>query len=283
MRRLTYTNSRGESILFDTEPYFIDSLTGIGEVSAEIQSQRAPYQDGDTYIDTILQPRFPSLEGTIIEGDLLRMKQLRKQILRVCNPKLGLGKLTLNLDGDTKEIYGVLDGAPTFPERGENLFQTFMINWKCPNPYWRDPKEVSRALRAYEGLFKLPMMFPFELGLSGDSTIIVNEGDVESPVTIDIQGPITNPQIINVTTGQYIRVNRSLSDNEILHINTDDQNKRVEIYRNGATIEKAIGYLDHYSDFWKLEPGQNEIKYIADAGTANGIVAVAWHNYYLGV
>ncbi|MEK4201146.1 phage distal tail protein [Cytobacillus sp. FSL K6-0265] len=283
MRRLTYTNSRGESILFDTEPYFIDSLTGIGEVSAEIQSQRAPYQDGDTYIDTILQPRFPSLEGTIIEGDLLRMKRLRKQILRVCNPKLGLGKLTLNLDGDTKEIYGVLDGAPTFPERGENLFQTFMINWKCPNPYWRDPKEVSRALRAYEGLFKLPMTFPFELGLSGDSTIIVNEGDVESPVTIDIQGPITNPQIINVTTGQYIRVNRSLSDNEVLHINTDDQNKRVEIYRNGATIEKAIGYLDHYSDFWKLEPGQNEIKYIADAGTANGIVAIAWHSYYLGV
>jgi hypothetical protein len=283
LRRLTYENSRGEVVEFYQSPLLIESLTGIGEVGAIIQGQQTAYQDGDTYIDTIMQPRYPTMEGAITATDSLTIKNFRKQILRVCNPKLGLGKLTLELDGDIKEIMGVVDGVPVFPERGQNIYQKFMITWKCPNPYWRDPQEVSRALRAYQGKFKLPSMFPIELGISGDSIILTNDGDVEAPVTIDIQGPVTNPRVINKTTGQFIRINRSLSANEVLHIDTNDQNKRVEIYHNGATIEKAIGYMDHNSDFWKLEVGNNEIQYIADAGDGNAIVAIAWHNHYAGI
>jgi len=283
MRRLTYSNSRGEQISFYLSPFLITSLTGISEVNANVQGQQAPYQDGDTYIDTILQPRFPILEGAITDTNLIMIKQRRKDILKVCNPKLGLGKLTLELDGDTKEILGALDGVPVFPERSIRPFQEFMITWKCPNPYWQDPQEVSRALRAYEGKLNIPTTFPIEFGISGDTTILNNEGDVETPITIDIQGPVTNPRVINKTTGKYIRVNLSLSANDVLHIDTGDQNKRVEIYRDGLAIEKAIGYLDHNSDFWKLDVGYNEIQYIADAGDGNAIVAIAWHDQYTGI
>lgn len=283
LRRLTYENARGESIVFYLSPLLIESLTGVGEVDSNLQSQTAPYQDGDTYIDTILQPRFIDLEGSITKTDFKEIKQYRKEILRVCNPKLGLGRITFELDGDLKVIDGTLDGTPVFPERGQQPFQKFMITWKCPDPYWKDPQEVSRALRAYEGKFSFPFKFPVQFGISGDTTMLFNEGDTEAPVTIDIQGPVTNPQVINKTTGQYIRINRSLSADEVLHIDTNDQNKRVEIYRNGETIEKAIGYLDHHSDFWKLDVGANEVQYIADAGDANAIVAIAWRNHYVGV
>ncbi len=283
MRRLTYSNGRGEQISFYLSPFLITSLTGISEVNANVQGQQAPYQDGDTYIDTILQPRFPILEGAITDTDLIAIKQRRKDILRVCNPKLGLGKLTLELDGDTKEILGALDGVPVFPERSTSPFQEFMITWKCPNPYWQDPQEVSRALRAYEGKLNIPTTFPIEFGISGDTTILNNEGDVETPITIDIQGPVTNPRVINKTTGKYIRVNLSLSANDVLHVDTNDQSKRVEIYRDGLAIEKAIGYLDHNSDFWKLDVGYNEIQYIADAGDGNAIVAIAWYDRYTGI
>ncbi|MCT1577530.1 phage tail family protein [Oceanobacillus kimchii] len=283
MRRLTYENARGERIVFYLSPILIESLTGIGEVDADLQGQKSPYQDGETHLDVILQPRFIDLEGSILKTDLREMKAYRKHILKVCNPKLGLGKITLELDGDTKEIFGVLDGTPSFPERGRDVWQKFLITWKCPDPYWRDPQEVSRALRSYRGKFILPTTFPFELGISGDSTILYNGGDVDAPVTIDIQGPVTRPRVINKTTGQFVILNRSLSADEVLHINTNDQNKRVEIYRGAETIEKAIGYLDHDSDFWKLEPGDNEIQYIADAGNADAIVAIAWHNHYLGM
>jgi hypothetical protein len=282
LRRLTFENARGESIVFYLAPLLITSLTGIGEVDVDLQSQKSPYQDGDTHIDTVFQPRYIDLEGAIIETDLKEIKKYRKNILRVCNPKLGLGKITLELDGDIKEIYGVPDGSPVFPERGQEPIQNFAITWKCPDPYWRDPREISRALRAYQGRFTLPTTFPIEFGVEGDTTILINDGDTPTPITIDIQGPVTNPQVINKTTGQFMRVNLSLSENEVLHIDTG-RPRRVEIYRDGRTIENAMGYIDHYSDFWELSVGPNEVQYIADAGNANAIVSVAWQNRYVGI
>lgn len=262
----------------------IESLTGIGEVDVDIQSQQSPYQDGDNYIDTLLQPRFINLEGSITKTAFKDIKEYRKAILMVCNPKLGIGKITLELDGDTKEIEGVLDGSPVFPERGQTPFQKFMITWKCPDPYWRDLNQVSKPLQSYVGNFTLPFTLPFELGVSGSRTVLHNDGDVPAPVTIDIHGPTTNPQVINRTTGEYIRINRSIAEDEILHINTASGMQRVEIQR-GESIEQGFGYLDHngvLTDFM-LEIGMNEIEHIADAGNANAVVAVSWQSRYVGM
>jgi len=282
LRRLTYENGRGEQIEFYLSPLLIESLEGIGEVDADIQGQTAPYSDGDMYIDTLLQPRFIDLEGSILKRDFIEIREFRRHILRVCNPKLGLGKITLELDGDIKEIMGVLDGSPAFPERGRDVFQKFMINWKCPDPYWKDLNRVSRPLQSYVGNFTLPTTFPFELGVAGSRTTLFNEGDVPAPVSIDIHGPTTNPQIINRTTGDYIRINRSIADDEILHINTASGQQRVEIYRDNS-IEQGFGYLDHNSELFSLELGENEIEHIADAGDRNAIVAVSWQSRYTGI
>ncbi|GGJ62058.1 phage distal tail protein [Virgibacillus salexigens] len=282
MRRLTFENSRGEKIVFYKSPHLIISLTGIGEVEAELQGQRSPYQDGETPVDTILEPRFIEMEAVITDKDLKTIKAYRKQILRVCNPKLGQGKITLELDGDLKEIYGVLDGVPVFPERGQNGWQQFMITWKCSNPYWMDPNETSKPLKAYVGNFTLPNTFPVELGLAGSHTTLYNTGDVLAPVRIDIQGPVTNPQIINKTTGQWLRVNRAIAADEILHINTTQGRKRVEVYKNNQ-VYPIFGYLDHDSDWIQLELGANEIEHIADAGDRNSLVAVTWNSMYVGM
>ncbi|MCJ0932544.1 phage tail family protein [Virgibacillus halodenitrificans] len=282
MRRLTFENARGESIVFYLSPLVIESLTGIGEIDADLQSEKAPYQDGDTYIDTLLQPRFIDLEGVITRTDLETIKFYRKHILRVCNPKLGLGKITLELDGDVKEIYGTLDGSPVFPERGREVWQKFMITWKCPNPYWRNPNQTSQPLKAYVGNFTLPFTLPFELGMSGSRTTLYNEGDIPAPIRIDIQGPVTNPQIINRTTGEWLKINRSIAADEVLHINTTPGKKRVEVYR-GNEVYPALGYMDHDSDWITLELGKNEIEHIADAGDRESLVAVTWNSMYVGI
>src|SRR5699024_4529074 len=273
---------RGEQVEFYLSPLIIESLEGIGEVDADIQSQQSPYQDGDNYIDTLLQPRFIELEGSILKTDLTDIKQYRKHILRVCNPKLGLGKITLELDGDIKEIMGVLDGSPVFPERSQDVWQKFMIDWKCPDPYWKDLNSTSKPLQSYVGNFKLPTTFPIQLGISGDRTLLINEGDVPTPVRIDVSGQTTNPQIINRTTGEYIRINRTIADDEILHINTASGQQRVEVYRDN-TIEQGFGYLDHNSELFMLEVGENEIEHIADAGNAKAMVAVSWQSRYTGM
>lgn len=282
LRRLTYENARGEEIVFYLSPLIIESLEGIGEVDADIQGQNAPFQDGDSYIDTLLQPRFIDLEGSILKTDLKEMKQYRRHILRVCNPKLGLGKITLELDGDTKEIMGALDGSPVFPERGRGVWQSFAITWKCPNPYWRNPNETIKPLVAYVGNFKLPTKFPFMLGTSGSKTYLYNDGDVPAPVRIEIHGPTTNPQIHNRTTGEFIRINRSIAEGEIMYINTESGRQRVEIERDGQ-LESMFGYLDHDSDLFYLELGENEIEHVADAGNRHAEVIVRWDDMFSGI
>ncbi|MFA1819000.1 phage tail domain-containing protein [Virgibacillus oceani] len=282
MRRLTYENARGETIVFYLSPFLIESLEGIGEINADLQGQKSPYQDGETHIDTILQPRFIDLEGSITFKDKETIRKYRRFISRVCNPKLGLGKITLELDGDIKEIYGALDGGVVFPERGQSVWQDFSITWKCPNPYWRDPQQVSRSLRAYEGKFTFPFTFPVQFGIEGDVTTITNDGDTSAPVIITIQGPITRPMIENRTTGEYMQVNTRIGAEEVLYIDTNPQAKRVEIHRPNQII-KAMGYFDHNSDFWQLEIGENELRYTADEGIAEAIAAIGWHSQYVGI
>lgn len=278
MPRLIYTNELGQSIKFsDRPPYVLTKIEGLGDLDADIQTQKAPYQDGETHIDTLFEPRYINMEISIVGENV---DDLRRQLSKVMNPKVN-GVLRYEEETIVKEIECINEHVPKYPTKNK-FHHVAIVDLIAPNPYWRDPQTVSRALRAYEGKFKLPTTFPIEFGISGDTTILWNEGDADAPVTIDIQGPVTNPQVINKTTGQYIRVNRSLSADEVLHIDTG-RPRRVEIYRDGDTIENAMGYLDHNSDFWELVVGANEIQYIADAGNADAIVAVAWQNRYVGV
>ncbi|UOQ93418.1 phage tail family protein [Halobacillus shinanisalinarum] len=284
MRRLTFTNAKGEGIVFYKSPYLITKLEGIGEVEADAQTQSAPYQDGATYIDTRLQPRSISMEGEFTKlYNLEDIREHRSRMQRVLSPKLGLGRITLEFDGAVKEILAVVDGTPAFPDKQRSPIQSFLVNFLAPDPYWKDPEETSRALRAYQGGLTLPFTLPFELSVTGDTTTLDNQGDEPTPVQIDIQGPVTNPRITNKTTGQFIQMNQSISADEILHLDTSPRAIRAELYREGYAIRKVLGWRDPESDFWLLEPGENEIQFIADAGGNNAAVAVSWQNRYLGI
>ena len=285
MRRLTYENARGEEVEFYLSPLLIESLEGIGEVGADIQSQTAPFQDGDTFIDAQLEPRFIDLSGKILERNKVKIREHRQQIINVCNPKKGLGKLTLELDGSTQFIYAIPETVPTFPERSMDVWQDFEIDWFCPNPYWRSPNETTKPLVAYTGGFTLPFTLPFTLGTLGSKTKIYNDGDVPTPVRIEIQGPTTNPQLFNRTTGTHLRINRTINADEVMYINTEQGRQSIEVEgRDGTT--SAFGFIDHdstpLSDFL-LELGENEIEHVADAGNRHAEVIIRWNSLYAGV
>jgi len=283
--KLIFTNSRGTSIELFSSPFRLISVEGLGDVEAETQSQRAPYQDGVQYIDSIFNPRPITIQLKISASNEEELSSFRKNLSSTFNPKLGLGKLTYVEGEDKKEIMVVSESIPYFPDGQGNRgrwFQKAMIDLIAPNPYWLDPNQTSMPLQAYVGNFTLPFTLPFELGKSGARTILYNEGDVPAPVRIDIQGPVTNPQIINHTTGEWLRVNRSIAADEILHINTTDGSKRVEIYRD-SQVYSVFGSLDHDSNWIKLDIGENEIEHIADAGDRKSLVAVTWNSMYVGV
>jgi len=282
LRSITFENSLGEKIVFKGSPFILEGVEGLGGTDADIQDQKAPYQDGSLYIDTILQPRYIELDGSIINHDIKMIHEYRKYLLKVCNPKLGIGKLTYEFNGERKEIYGVLDGAPELPERSISRKQSFFITWMCPNPYWLDPVQNTRELKAYEGDFTFPFEFPVQFGIESDTTTIYNEGDTEAPVVVEINGPITRPLIENVTTGEHMQINAIIQADQTVVIDTSPRNKRVEIRSENET-RKVMGFFDHGGDFWLLAPGENEIRYRADAGIAEATATLSYQSQYVGI
>jgi len=286
MRRLTYENSRGESIEFYHSPLLIESLTGIGGVEADLQSQKSPNQDGDTHIRTVLNPRFINLVGSFVPRDLVTIRKHRREIARICNPKLDLGTLTLEIDGDVKQIKCILDGGPVFPERGNNVFQTFMITFKCPNPYWLDQLKTDQLV-VWEGGLTFPLRLPTKFARlsSKKAKILLNEGDVETPILVTFNGPATAPITIkNLTTGQYIQVNRDLVAGEKLEINTAFGQKRVTKILEDGTRENATHYMKMPgSEFLNLEVGNNLFEYSTGLDYEQAGVSIQWRNRFLAL
>ncbi|GAA5417701.1 hypothetical protein Pryu01_02776 [Paraliobacillus ryukyuensis] len=300
--KLKYINNLGDEVNFGGEtikfrdtveiplskeknPFSLIKFEGFGEVEASLQMQKFPYQDGSTHVDTRLEEKHPYIEFIIMADDFMQLSYYRRYISKVFNPKIQ-GRIELIYGDKTYVIDAIPEQVPSFPDEGTDAngrTQTVSVNLVSPDPYWRYPQKISRALKAYEGRFTLPFTLPFELGVSGDSTTLTNEGNVDCPITIDVQGPVTRPQIRNLTTGKFMLLNRTLSSNEVLHINTSDHNKRAEIYRDGLVFEKAWGYIDDGSEFFKLITGDNELEYLADSGVADAIVSIGWQSRYVGI
>ena len=280
---IIFTNKRGAEVRFDAV-----SIEGLGGVGSDVQSQKSPYQDGLTYIDSMLEPRYIDVEF-IIRGERYReVRSKRGSITSALNPKLGLGTIVYESDRIRRELLAIPESVPYFPDkenRGKR-WQRGTVTFIAPNPYWRSPNETTKPLVAYEGGFTLPFTLPFTLGRSGSKTVLYNDGDVPAPMRIEIHGPTTNPQIFNRTTGEHIRINRTVAEGEVMRINTESGRQRITVTDENGNETNAFGYLDSESSIlsqFNLELGENEIEHVADAGNRHAEVYVRWDSLYVGV
>jgi hypothetical protein len=284
MRKLTFTNARGESVVLgDSRPFLVTKLEGTGAVNADIKTQKSPYQDGETYLDAFLEPRQLSLEGAVLAKSREELFALRRKLAKVLNPKLGPGKLVYEYDGGEKEIKVVVDGSPVFPDRTGQPTQKFLIDLFCPEPFWLDTFTISREMSYVMGGFQFLLRLPTSYASRTFRRILTNEGDVETPVKIEFKGPAQNPTVQNNTTGEFIRVKRDLGENDILYIDTTFGNKRVEIAREDGSKENAFHYLDLASTFFQLQVGDNELEYNSNNDSTKTRVTVKYRNRYVGV
>lgn len=95
-----------------------------------------------------------------------------------------------------------------------------------------------------------------------NSLAVVNYGWATTYPTITITGPVTNPQVGNITTGQYLVVNTSLTNTDTLVINLYD--KLVTL--NGAS---ARNLLAGNSQWFGAPPGTSNF-YFTGSSTLVG-------------
>jgi hypothetical protein len=98
-----------------------------------------------------------------------------------------------------------------------------------------------------------------------------NDGNFPAPWVMEIEGPITDPRIENVTTGATLRFVGSVGGGEVL---------RIDSLARTVTLGGASRYswLLPASQWFDLEPGATQVRLAAQAGTGNATLTYrsAW-------
>lgn len=282
MESATFTNAKGQSITIGPKPFKLFKIDGLGGIETDIQTEKAPFQDGETHIDTLLEPRSIPIETGIFAASKEILWQRRRQLVQLFNPKLGPGTLHYKNDLGAWEIKAISDLAPVFPsgpENQANKFQRALIQLYCPSPFLLDVVETGEEIVTWIGGISFPLKLPSAFSMAGDKIKnIINVGDVATPIKIEIFGTATNPKVKNKSTGEYIKVNRTLLADDALIITTEFGNKRVEL--NGQNV---FNYIDSSSKFFNLQVGDNVIELTTEDVTDDVKVKISYRNRFVGV
>lgn len=259
------------------------SIEGLGDVNADIQTQKSPFQDGTTLIDTVLEPRYIQTEFLIRGTDYNEVRSKRTFISSVINPRLGLGTLTYYSGDTVREIKAVAESVPYYPDKESRgrRWQRGLVTFVAPNPYWQDVSPTNIKLEDYVANFSFPFSFPVNFAIRGDSRTLINDGHAPAPITVTFVGEAVNPSITKIETGEFIRVNRTIPSGYQLVITTEFNNKSVKIVAPDGVETSAMGYIDLDSEFFSLDVGRNQLSFITEGGQPE--VYVEYRNWYVGV
>lgn len=275
---IKYTNKLGNEIVLSSNPSSLRlyEVVGLDGLTNNIYTSKSPNQDGITIDNTDLQDRPVSLVGKIITTDKEEMQRCRNELLKVFNPKFG-GVLKY------KDLYinCEVDIAPVFSYTSYNILE-WIIELVAPNPYL-ESLQLGEEISTWIGGLKFKFSLPFKLKQRGPTKKnIYNDGHVDTPIEIFFKGPAVNPSILNQTTGDFIKVNRALTSDDTLIINTEFGNKTVEIERNGIRTN-AFNYIDLDSTFFCLRVGDNLIEYTTENDLTPQSVEIRYKNRYVGI
>jgi hypothetical protein len=280
---LTYANADGvTATLRQNRPYFLAKLDGTGSLRNIVNTFKAPSQDGAFLISSALDMRNITLEGAIIADSVDEAYALRQRLLRLFSPKLQ-GTLQYR----DRRIACVAESVK-FSVSTRQRMPNFFISLLCPSPFFEAMHTIREELAMWAPLFHFPLEIPsgIELGARQPSQIInmINVGEVPCgcEIVFGALGTVVNPELLNMDTGEYVRVNKTMQSGEELHVFTHFAGKRV-VSILGGVATNAFSLLDVHSTFLQLQVGANLLRYNADEGLALLEASVYYSPLYLGV
>ncbi len=289
LETLTYKNERSETLVFSHASVFCpQEVTGLTDVRSTLYTIHSMGQDGDSYVASRIEGREIDLSGSIRERDPVKARDLRRKLARVLNPKLS-GTLTYQYGDFIRVIDCHAVSSPVVAKKLQDIYHRFSLTLSCLEPFWREASERRTDVAAWLGALEFPVRLPaagMSVGYRQPSVIVnvYNGGDVESGIRAEMSAvdTVVNPKILNVATDEFIRFKLTLSVGDTLAVSTGYADKWAT-YTHDGVEDDALQYLDIDSTFLVLEPGDNLIKYEADAGVDNLEIVVYHSNRYLGV
>ncbi len=265
MYTLTVENTKGEQLrLTQNESiYQIASIDGLTPPKANINTTTIAGMNGARFKSSYIQTRNVVIT-VAVQGEV------EKNRLRLYN-FFGTGQwCKLYYSNSSRDVYcegycETVDGSLFV------MSQRIQISILCPDPYFRSLTEMISDISKTFANFE----FPFSIDEEGKEFSIIDEhreadvynpGEIACGVIIRIYAEadgIENPIIRNVLTGEYLGVEVTLDQGDVLEINTNKGQKAITKYID-AVPQNEINGLMNGSTWFQLEPGLNRFYYEAD-------------------
>ncbi|MEF9953424.1 MAG: phage tail family protein [Peptostreptococcaceae bacterium] len=258
------------------------------QLSGEFNKVKGINQNGSTLNSALLGERDIDVEGVIVANNREQIEVIKRMMILTLNP-LNDVIITYSDGIVNKEITGRASFVPRFSsdyKLNNNYLLGFNLSFDCFNPYWRDTEDTVINIGTWISNFEFPFELEYqgiEFATKGPNEIeFINYGEIESPLEIIFLGPALNPKII-LNDKEFIKVNKTILDQETLYISTSYGNKKVEIVKSNGVVENAYNYIDIFSNFFKLPIGLNKITYSTDEGHIPQSVLIKYKNQYLSL
>lgn len=282
MFRLWVENEKNEKEELTSSPFYesiiIDGLlppkatfnsTSVAGKDGEIQnSARVGIRD----ISITVKPAYPVEEN---RQRLYRYFKVKKEV-----------KLYFKNENRDLLISGKVEGfeGSLFAQK-----QAIIIEVRCFEPYFKDRIERAVNMASIIDLFE----FPFSIENEGlefsriDKALtqnIYNAGDTETGLIIELSasGEVVNPTIYNADTREYFGLNITMQYGDLIRINTNVFNKKVELVRYGET-RNIINNILKGNKWFKIAPGDNLFTYQCESGEEFLNFKFIYSNLYEGV
>lgn len=271
------------------EDILLSHIEGLGNPGGTSQKSQGVIQDGSDAEDVLLDNREIKVNLTIRTKSREKLYELRRKIFRIINSKtynLATGKrgellLYYSNDYKTYRIYARIEESFDFKERRNNSDKS-LISFLCTNPYLLDEEDTIQEIKSSSSGLKFPLILPNRFSKVTFYKEIENEGDTDTSLKIIFKGPSLNPCIMNENTGEFIKINKKISDKEQIVIDTESGKETVNLITPNG-VEDVYNYIDLNSTFFNLIIGKNILKYSSDKEITEDTVSVEFTNKYVGV
>ncbi len=282
---LPHTPTPGGGLIYQTQ-------SGFGMPEIEHVRGKFPGQRGEFLRGLNMNSRSVSLKVHMKGVGFAGTERLRERVLTVFNPYLGKGTLRQTLYDDSGAVTSVRELREVVYESGLEFDTDQRIGSSLPavirlrayDPYWYDPAQVTSTFALDQpGGITVPMLFPLNIAPEGiySTQSIENTGQVETPVRIEITGPGTDPVIENMTTGKRIALTVTLTEGDLVVIETHERRPSIAL-SSGGTTRSLLGARSIDTRFWGLVSGPNQIR-VRLTNASGGSVNLSRNHRFIGV
>lgn len=281
---LILENAAGDQINFAQNSAFtVTEIEGLNPPEATINTSEIALMDGAKFNSSKLNMRNINVAFAI-------ERQAAKNRLEVFKVLKSKQWVKMTYIGQYRQVFieGYIESIDiTYFE----MKQIVTCSILCPSPYFKEAQIIVNELLNIVSAFHFPfastaepeLIFSYinnEIGI-----VIENDGDIDCGLIIELyaKNAVSNPKVFNYITGDYIGLNFSMQEGDLITIDTRQGQKSVTLLRGGVE-SNIFNYIVQGSTWLQLSANGDTFVYEVGTGLASDLSLTFKHyNLYEGV